>query len=182
MRKPTWMVTPLGGIFLALLLVLPATGSSADYITDFDHEVDFATVRTFAIRGATMGIDRPETRNPIVITRTTDVIRAALVAHGLKETAENADVLVDWQVLGQGMFIGPGGQARPTNYGQSGGPGAQPLTFVEATLVLDVTQRSSGLLIWRGVLRNKDRDAAEVASNLPGYAKKLLGEYPRSRK
>jgi len=45
-----------------------------------------------------------------------------------------------------------------------------------------MTAASSGLLIWRGVLRNKDRDAGEVAKNLPGYAKKLLAGYPRVKK
>ncbi len=166
---------------LAAFLCLPAV--AADQVIDFDHEIDFSTIRTFAIRNTAMGIDRPETRNPIVITRATEVIRTALTARGLQERAQGADILVDWQVRGQGMFIGPGGQARPTNYGQGGdNPGGQPLTFVEATLVLDMTQQSSGLLIWRGVLRNKDRDAGEVAKNLPGYAKKLLEGYPRGKK
>jgi len=170
-------------LLAALLAVFATAGSAADYIIDFDHEIDFSTIRTFAIRNTAMGIDRPETRNPIVITRTTDVIRAALVARGLQETTEGADLLIDWQVRGQGMFIAPGGQARPTGYGQGGNnPGGQPLTFVEATLVLDATARSSGLLIWRGVLRNKDHDAGEVAKNLPGYAKKLLAGYPRVKK
>lgn len=162
-----------------MLLAVSTAGSAADYITDFDHEVDFSAVKTFTIRHSTMGIDQPETSNPIVIAGTSDVIRKALLARGLSETSTGADVLVDWQVLGQGMFVGPGGQARPTNYAQGGSPGTQPLTFVEATLVLDMTQQSSGLLVWRGVLRNKDRDAAAVARNLPGYARKLLAEYPR---
>jgi hypothetical protein len=171
-------------VLAALLLVLCAmTSSAADYIVDRDQEVNFSTFSTFAIRNTTMGIDRPETRNPIVIARTTEQIRAVLVGRGLRETAEGADLVVDWQVRGQGMFIGPGGQPRPTNYGQVGSnPGAQPLTFVEATLVLDLTATSSGLLVWRGVLRNKDRDAGEVAKNLPGYAKKLLAGYPRKKK
>jgi len=124
-----------GAVLLATLLALcAATSSAADYIVDFDHDVDFATFKTFAMRGMAMGIDRPETQNPIVITRTTELIRAALVARGLRETTEGADLFIDWQVRGQGMFIGPGGQPRPTNYGQGGAnPGGQPLTFVEAT-------------------------------------------------
>ena len=36
----------------------------ADQIVDFDHEFDFSTVRTFAFRNTTMGIDRPENSNP----------------------------------------------------------------------------------------------------------------------
>ncbi len=164
---------------VAAFICLPAF---ADQVVDFDHQIDFSTIRTFAIRNTAMGIDRPETSNSIVITHTTEVIRAALLARGLQETAQGADVLIDWQVRGQGMFIGPGGQARPTSYGQRGDPGGQPLTFIEATLVLDMTQQSSGLLVWRGVLRDKDRDAAEVAKNLSGYATRLLDGYPRRKK
>jgi hypothetical protein len=174
---------PGAALFATLLALCAATSSAADYIVDFDHEVDFATFRTFTIRDTRMGIDRPETSNSIVIGRTTDTIRTALAARGLRETTEGADLLVDWQVRGQGMFIGPGGQPRPTTYGQGGSnPGAQPLTFIETTVVLDMTAASSGLLVWRGVLRNKDRDAGEVAKNLPGYAKKLLTAYPKARK
>jgi hypothetical protein len=166
---------------IAALLCLPV--AAADFVVDFDHEYDFSAIHTFALRSLEMGIRRPETQNPIVTAQVTDAIRAALVARGLQEATAGADVVVDWQLRGQGMVIGPGGQARPTNYGQGGNePGSQPLTFVEATLVVDISEQHSGLLIWRGVLRNRDRDAGEVARNLSGYAKKLLDGYPRRRR
>lgn len=160
---------------------------AADHVVDFDHDFDFSTIRTFAFRHTTMAIDRPETRNDIVVAGTTAAIRKALVARGLKEVTQDADVYVDWNVFGQAMLVGPGGQARPTGFGQgqrwSNGvrDGQQP-TFIESTLVVDITAIRSGLLIYRGVHRNRDRDAAHTAKMLPEYAKKLLGAYPRARK
>jgi hypothetical protein len=176
---PAWLAA-----VLAALVCLPV---AADQVVDFDHEFDFSTIKTYAFRNTTIGIDRPETHNDIVMSDTTGAIRAALNAHGLRETREGADVLIDWQVTGQGMIIGPGGQARPTGYGQgqrwsNGNRDGQPPTFIESLLVVDMTVRSSGLLVFRGVHRNRDRDAAAIAQALPAYARKLVEDYPRRRK
>jgi hypothetical protein len=171
-------------VALAALLCRPAL---ADQVVDFDHDFDFSTVRTFTFRSTTMGIDLPETRNDIVVSSTTQAIRKALLARGLQELAQDADVHVDWNVFDQAMLVGPGGQARPTGYGQGGRwsngmrDGQQP-TFIESTLVLDITASSSGLLIFRGVHRNRDQDAAYTAKMLPEYARKLVDGYPRARK
>lgn len=176
-----------GTAWLAAVLSLLCVPALADQVVDFDHDFDFSAARTFAFRNASMRIDRPETRNDIVIAGTTEAIRKALLARGLKEVTAEPDLLVDWTVFGQGMLVGPGGQARPTGYGQgerwSNGmrDGQQP-TFIESTLVVDLTARSSGLLVLRGVHRNRDRDAGHTAKMLPDYAKKLLAGYPRVKK
>jgi hypothetical protein len=155
-----------------------------DYIVDVDRQVDFSAIRTFAFRSAAVTVNRPELKNQVVMDGTTAFIRSLLTARGLKEEHGNPDVLVDWEVYGQGFAVNPWGRAiatevRPRDRLPAGSTqgGAQD-TFIEGVLVLDMTARSSGLLIWRGVYRDNESNSAKLARNLQANAKKLLTQYP----
>jgi len=168
-------------LLVALLLISPVL-VAGDHVVDYDRTVDFSGIKTFAIRNSRVGIDRPEIRNSLVTDRANGAIRSALLARGLREVEQGADILVDWTLTGQGMFINPWGRAVPTGMGHTGGPsggqGAAMESFIEAMLVVDMTDHVSGLLIWRGVYREKQRDAVRIAQRLPDYAGKLLAGYP----
>jgi hypothetical protein len=184
MRPRHWHLKPGSAIPALLLAVCAMASSAADHIIDFDRQVDFAGVKTFALRGANIILDRPEVRSTLVQEQITGAIRAALSARGLKE-AQDADVIVDWTVRGQRFAVNEWGRAVPLDSGEQvfNHPWrGLPEAFVEGTLVLDLTAKSSGLLVWRGVYRNNERDSARVAHRLPDYAKKLLAEYPPRRK
>lgn len=174
-------------ILLLLLQLASPAAAADDHIVDFDREVDFGALRTFAFGTTAIGINRPEIRNPLIIEQTTAAIRSALLARGLTEDAADADVIVGWTLGGQGFAVNPWGRAIPTdrrrdNWRDVETPGGgQAESFIEGLLVLDVTQRSTGLLVWRGVYRDTEKDAARLARNLPGDARKLLSRYP-SRK
>ena len=181
-RRRRYACPALLDLALAVLLCRPA---AADQIVDFDHEFDFSAARTFTLRNTTMGIDRPETRNPIVLQKITDTVRAALTARGLKETDSGADLVVDWKVSGQRYAINQWGHAIPLDQvpGERrpppGNPWATlPESFVEGLLVVDLTARSSGLLVWRGVARNRDKSSSRLAQQLPVYTGKLVAGYP----
>ncbi|HUG72425.1 MAG TPA: DUF4136 domain-containing protein, partial [Steroidobacteraceae bacterium] len=161
---------------------------AADHIVDFDRQFDFSTLKTFAIGGTSVTLDRPEISNPLIIERTTAAIRAALIARGLKEINSGADLTVDWTLSGQGFHVNPWGRALPIDEARAPGSpvgrgvGAVTESFIEGLLVIDLTQPSTGLLLWRGVLRDKQNNAARLAQKLDGYAKKLLAKYPRQKK
>jgi len=171
-------------LLLALLLFSPVL-VAGDHVVDYDRTVDFSGIATFAFRNTRVGIDRPEIRNSLVTDRATGAIRGALLARGLREVEQGADILVDWTITGQGMFINPWGRAVPTgmSHNPGGQAGAQGPTesFIEAMLVVDMTERTSGLLIWRGVYREKQNTVVRIAQRLPDYAGKLLAGYPRSK-
>jgi hypothetical protein len=166
----------------------PAALRADDHIVDLDRQFDFSALQTFSFGSTSIAIDRPEIRNPLIIERTTAAIRAALVARGLQETSTGADLKVDWALSGQGFHVNPWGRALPTNQrrgpGSPVGPGvgAATETFIEGLLVIDMTQASTGALLWRGVLRDKQDDAARLAQKLDGYARKLLADYPKQKK
>jgi hypothetical protein len=170
-----------------LLLILAAISPAVvadDYIVDFDRQFEFSTIRTFAFRNASVTVNRPELKNQVVMDGTTAFIRSVLVSRGLRESPDNPDVLVDWEVFGQGFAVNEWGRAiatevRPRDRLPPGSVqgGAQD-TFIEGVLVLDMTARSSGLLIWRGVYRDNESNSAKLAKNLHANAKKLLTQYP----
>lgn len=173
---------------LALLLWAPAP-AAGDFVVDHDRHQDFRSFRTFTLRGADVAIDRPEIANPLIIERTTAAIRAALLARGLREASEDADLLVDWSIQGQGFFVNEWGHAIPLAGGENRtpwrprrGPGGGPDSFTEGTLVIDMTQASTGLLVWRGVHREKQRQVAGIADKLPAYARRMLARYPAVKK
>lgn len=178
-----------GATFLLALLLWASAPAAGDYVVDLDRHLDFKTFRTFTLRGAHIAIDRPEINNPLIIERTTAAVRAALLARGLQEVADGADLRVDWSLRGQSFFVNEWGHAIPLidgvnrtpfqpRRGRRGGPDA----FTEGTLVIDMTQISTGLLVWRGVHREKQGEVAGIADKLPAYAKKMLARYPAVKK
>jgi Domain of unknown function (DUF4136) len=178
-----WLLTALA---LALQSI---TCVAADHIIDFDHQVDFAAFRTFAVRGAAIRLDRPEVNSPLVRQGITNTIRAALTARGLKQAGADPDVIVDWWVGGQRFTINEWGNAIPLDEASDGMPVPrgnpwrnQPEAFVQGVLVVDLTDPASGLLIWRGVYRNRESGSGQLAHRLPDYARKLLSAYPPHRK
>jgi hypothetical protein len=170
---------------LAVLAVLSAPVLAADYIVDVDRQVNFSSQRTFAFRRTQIQSERPELNSELVRDQITATVRAALLARGLKETSEGADLLVDWTAGGQRFGINewrnaipldnvPGGRGLPP-----GNPWRNlPEAFVEGMLTVDLTMRSSDLLVWRGVYRNREKGSGKLAHQLPVYATKLLAAYP----
>jgi hypothetical protein len=170
---------------LAVLAVLSAPVPAADYIVDVDRQVDFSAQRTFAFRRALIQSERPELNSELVRDQITATVRAALLAKGLKETAENADVIVDWTAGGQRFGINEWRNAIPLDNvpgGRGLPPGSPwrnlPEAFVDGMLAVDLSIRSSDLLVWRGVYRNREKSSGNLAHQLPAYAAKLLASYP----
>ena len=170
---------------LAVLAVLSGPLLAADYIVDFDRQVDFSSQKTFAFRRTQIQSERPELNSELVRNQVTATVRAALLARGLREVSGEADLLVDWTADGQRFGINEWRNAIPLDNvpgGRGLPPGNQwrnlPEAFVQGMLAVDLTLRSSDLLVWRGVYRNKEKGSAKLAHQLPAYATKLLAAYP----
>jgi hypothetical protein len=174
---------------LAVLAVLSAPLLAADYIVDADRAVDFSAQRTFAFRRTLIQSERPELSSELVRDQITVAVRAALLARGLRETSEGADLLVDWTAAGQRFGINEWRNAIPLDNvpgGRGLPPGSPwrnlPEAFVDGMLAVDLTMRSSDLLVWRGVYRNREKSSAKLAHQLPAYATKLVAAYPARSK
>lgn len=177
-------------VALTLVLMLTALCApavrAADAIIDADRTVDFSRLKTFTLRRESIELDRPEINSPLVRSQVTEQVRATLAARGLQEVSQGpADVIVDWSAGGQRFAINEWGRAIPLDEMRGGAripPGnpwmGLPESFVEGVLVIDLTARDTGLLVWRGVHRNQEGSTAKLAHKLPGYAKKMLATWP----
>lgn len=178
-----------GTVILLALLLWASAPAAGDFVVDRDRQQDFQSFRTFTLHGADVAIDRPEIDNPLIIERTTAAVRAALIARGLQEVAADADLRVDWSIRGQSFFVNEWGHAIPLFDGENRTPwqprrsrDGGPDSFTEGTLVIDMTQISTGLLVWRGVHRERQREVARIADRLPARARKMLAQYPARKK
>jgi hypothetical protein len=172
----------LAGILLCSSLLF-----ADDHNVDFDLHVDFSKIKTFTIRQGKIDSPRPELKNALVQRRMADAIRASLTSKGLKETADRPNVTVEFSVSHVDYSVGPFGVARPI--GEQRGRGGRgdpqstdPVGFVEGLLVVDMNQGDSGLLIWRGVYRDREGDSTRFSEKLPSDAKTLLSQYPPKKK
>jgi hypothetical protein len=152
---------------LSLGLILSAALLFADDRTvDFDRHTDFTTLKTFALREGKVNSPEPELNNTLLLKKIADAIRMELTSRRLKETLNNPDVIVDFNITGQDFTEGRGG----------------PISSSEGTLVIDLTKRDSQALVWRSVYRDSERNNAKLAQKLPGDVKKSLSDYPPKQK
>jgi hypothetical protein len=150
------------GLTVAFAIALYAD----DRNVDFDHHLDFSTLKSFALHEGKVNSPSPEVNNPLLVRKLGDAIRAALVAKGLRESAANPDLIVDYSIATEEFSA------------QRGGPTA----FTLGTLVIDFTKRDPKTLVWRGVYRDKEGSHAKLAQALPRDVAKSLEEYPPHQK
>lgn len=164
-----------------------AAGAADDHTVLFDEDVDFSTFKSFAISGGKVDSARPQLKYPAVMVSIGETIRGALTKSGLKE-AEGGDLDVEFHVTGDDFMIGPFGRPSQIQPGGRGRPGGgavgvgAAVDFTEATLVIDMRQRTNRELVWRGVYRDAEDDAVKLAVALPKNAARLLAQYPPKKK
>ena len=153
-------------------LVMASVALAADEMSvQVDPRANLAELRTFTIRHGTIGSERPELDNPLFEKKLRTTIRVALTGKGLKEVADNANVIVDFMLIGADFSTSQRGLVR--------GAGPRPLRFTEGTLTIDLTRPGEANPVWRGVYRDDEQTGSRLQQKLPDDATKLLAKYPR---
>jgi hypothetical protein len=167
----------------AIVLVASATVLLADdHTVLFDQDVDFSAFKTFALGDRHMESSRPELNFPAVMRSVEQAVRASLIDKGLENAPGLADLVATVDVKGVDYAIGPFG--RPNAIASEGGGGRRgrgaPLAvdFTEITLVIDLYHGTPGVLVWRGVYHDTEKEARKLAESLPKDTAALLTEYP----
>jgi|SRR5579862_1718056 len=174
MRIRSWIIA------LALALA-PAVVIADDHSVIFDSGVKFASFKTFTMREGQVTSKRPEINSSVLLTRLGESVRASLAARDLKETADPADLVVEFTVSTVDWGHVFGGRLAPLGPGPRGGGGSEAIfrpLFTEATLVLDIEHGHPEVLIWRGVFHRDEKNASALVAALPDDAEKLLSQYP----
>lgn len=169
-----------------MLLCLIAGNALAKDNVDFDKSVDFTSFHTFQL------LPNPDgalaKANEMMDGRVQDMIRQHLVAQGLKEVSENADLIVsydastkDHQVLNTtGMGVGWG------SYGAVGMGGMATTTvstFTDGTLVVDAYTPDPKKMVWRGMAEESVTDNPEkTTKNIEKSLDKLFKTWDKIKK
>ena len=152
----------LVGLLCNLLLTLSL--SADDHNVQFDKYSDFSMLKTFALNEGKISSPKPELNNSLIVQNVGDAIRTQLLQKGLKETETSnyADITVDYRISSIDYAAQRGG----------------PPSYSEGTLVVDIMNRKLGILVWRGVYRDDERNVFKLIRKLPEDVRRLFSEYP----
>ena len=129
------------GAAILVALVLPATLAGVQVKSDGSG--DFASYRTYAWKSGT------QARNPNMEDLIVETVEAQLEAKGLTRADDEPDLYVATYVLPDKVSV-----SELRNSGMefwSGVVSVSPADIGAGTLVVDLTERESGEVVWRGV-------------------------------
>jgi hypothetical protein len=134
----------------ALFLLWAAALHADDRRVDFDIYSDFSAFKTFAVGAGKVNSPKPELNNPLILQKIGDAVRARLAAKGLKETSTRPDIVASYYISSMDYSAQRGGSASHT----------------EGTIVVDLVDPNSGILLWRGVYRDQEKNAIKLAQKI----------------
>jgi hypothetical protein len=155
---------------LGIVMVLSTVVLADTRHIEFDEQADFTAFKTFVVREGRASSRKAELNNALFLKTIEDAIRSSLSARGLKEVADQSDVVVTFRLAEQGQRGVVGTGIRNMRVIQTS----------EGTLVIEMTNDNK--LVWQGTYTDDEGDAAKLAKKLPDDAKKLISQYPPKKK
>lgn len=167
--------------FMVTLLVLSTGCSSVRVRTDFDRDADFSMYRTYSW----LPHGKPQRgmmRSELVRKHIVAAVDRELAAAGLTRVSrERADLLVTY-------YVGARNRVDVTHYGYRYGPwgrygpgGISVRRYKEGSLVLDLVDRESRQLVWRGWASSVLRGRENLAEDINRSVRELMKRYPPVR-
>jgi hypothetical protein len=186
-------------IFFLLCMMLALGGCSTLVIrTDYDPQADFSGLRTFGWVSPTQAATGDiKLDNPFLDKRVRDAVDGQLAAKGYaKDTAGNPDFLLRYLVTIQektdvrtiDTFYGGftpvwcGGTCYTTGFWM---PQTVVYTYEQGTLVLDILDARTKILIWRGSAEAEVTESytpEQRKAKVENAVKKLLAKFPPTKK
>lgn len=186
-----------------LLLLASACGPSIDVRSDFNPEVDFSKLHTFAWMPVATETGDPRADSPILAGRVRRATVAEMKAKGFREVLpkDSPDFYVTYQaaidhkmsVRSTPTYVGGVGYAGYGYRGWGGRPWGGPVGYVgnetsvkqydQGTLIIDVIDRERDDLIWRGSAQAKlrkddDRSSKERDKAAKEVVHEILEGFP----
>ena len=168
-------------VSITLMILSLAAGSLAQEIkTDYDRKADFSQYKTFSF-------EKVDTKDPLWVDRITAAVGGALTAKGLTQVESGGDIAIiamgmaaDRQTLNTFYddFGGGWGWRRwgGDDFGEST---TTTETYRVGTLVVDLFDRKTKTLLWRGSASNTlSNSSSKNIKNFDKSVEKLFKEFP----
>ncbi len=164
-------------ILAVIILLLCSTLLIADeHSVNFDAGTDFSKLKSFAFRNSRCDSTLPELNNSLYLKNFRGIIRASLIAKGLKEEAAGqADILIDFRFDGMEL-------SEAERVGSRMEPGHVGSLYTQGTLNIDLFAREKNLLVWEGIYRDREDNPSRLARQYKNDAASLLLQYPPKKK
>lgn len=164
---------------ITLVILSLVAGSLAQEIkTDYDRKADFSHYKTFSF-------EKVETKDPLWVDRITAAIGRELTAKGWTQVASGGDIAIiaiemaaDRQTLDSFYDTYNGGWGWRWGSGYPEAP-TTPETYTVGTLVIDLFDRKTKALLWRGSARRALSDSSTTTiKNFDKSVEKLFKKFP----
>ena len=171
----------------ALSLLLLVGCFSVRVRTDWDPSTDFGSFQRYHWQEPPRREDaNPFADNDLLRLSVREAIEKALDARGFQSvaTADEADFLVTWDLTLEEQLrahgVSSGGFYGRRHYWGGVHASTTVRTYQESTLLIDLLDAESGLLVWRGwgsgIVRTRDRDRDR--SRLDEGVRQILARFP----
>jgi len=181
-------------VVLAVVLGAGCASQPAGY--DYDDSVDFSQLQrwTWLVQAQENPSTDPRIDNPLLKKRIEASLSRTLEAKGYeKSDMQAADFEVGYLVTvqkklsssGVSTSVGFGRNSGGSGFGISiAGPGSQPREYEEGTLIIDIRDKASDRLVWRGSSTSRLGRAAtpeESQEKINTIVEEILANFPPKR-
>jgi hypothetical protein len=160
-------------------------------VTDIDRSADFTQYRTFNWGKAESRVTSPEYKSDLIDKKIKTSVEKEFAKRGIVHNRKNPDFVVSFQTVTEkkAEHTGPYYYGfRPFypfsfyRYGGFGFPywGAGPsmYTYTEGTLIIDIRDKATNELVWRGSVNGNVNNVAGLQKQLDKAVKAIMKKYP----
>ena len=163
---------------IALFFVLTAAAFAQQVKTDYDHNANFGTYKTYSW-------EKVQTRDRLLVDRIESAVNTALAAKGWTLVASGGDVSIVAMEIKQNQqtlntfYDGFGGGWRWRGFGGFGESTTTTETYQVGTLVVDLFDAKAKNLIWRGSSSDTlSNNPNKNTKNLDKGVEKMFAHFP----
>lgn len=163
-----------------VIISLAAISVAQEIKTDYDRNADFSRYKTFSF-------EKIETKDPLWVDRITAAVGSALTSKGLTQVESGGDIAIiamgmstERQTLNTFYDNFGGGWGWHRSGGEDFGDATTTTeTYKVGTLVVDLFDRKTRALLWRGSASNTlSNSSTKNIKNLDKGVEKLFKEFP----
>jgi hypothetical protein len=163
-------------------------------VTDFDRSADFTRYRTFAWGKSEVNVKNPVHNSDLINKNIRATVENEFAKRGITRNEEAADFLVSYHTYTEQKEQTTGGNYYgypfspfsfyPFGFGWGWGmpygmrTAPRMETITEGTLIVDVTDRKTKELVWRGTVKGTVDNVSDLQRQIRKGIKAILKKYP----